>query len=76
MSLFLVALAGLIALALVFVLSPLLRASQFSGALVAANSARRSNLHVLREQLAALEAEHVNGASSTARRASRSNAAH
>ncbi|MBP6853661.1 MAG: c-type cytochrome biogenesis protein CcmI [Rhodoferax sp.] len=62
MSLFLVALAGLIALALVFVLPPLLRASQFSGALVAANSARRSNLHVLREQLAALEAEHVNGA--------------
>jgi cytochrome c-type biogenesis protein CcmH len=46
----------------VFVLPPLLRASQFSGALVAANSARRSNVHVLREQLAALEAEHVNGA--------------
>ncbi len=62
MSLFLIALAGLIALALVFVLPPLLRASQFSGALVAANSARRSNVHVLREQLAALEAEHVNGA--------------
>jgi cytochrome c-type biogenesis protein CcmH len=62
MSVFLVALAGLIALALVFVLPPLLRATRLPAADLAADAARRANLQVLREQLAALDAEHANGA--------------
>ncbi len=62
MSVFLVALAGLIALALVFVLPPLLRATRLPAADVAADAARRANLQVLREQLAALDAEHASGA--------------
>lgn len=62
MSLFLVGLAGLIALALVFVLPPLLRAAPRVAPDQADDAARRANLKVLREQLAALEAEHAGGA--------------
>lgn len=62
MSLFLVGLAGLIALALVFVLPPLLRNAPIPHDRVAVDAARRANLQVLREQLAALEAEHASGA--------------
>jgi cytochrome c-type biogenesis protein CcmH len=61
MSVFLVGLAGLIALALVFVLPPLLRNTQVSPADAAGDAARRANLQVLREQLAALDAEHASG---------------
>jgi cytochrome c-type biogenesis protein CcmH len=59
---FLLGLAGLIALALVFVLPPLLRATRLPAPDNAADAARRANLQVLREQLAALEAEHASGA--------------
>ena len=62
MSFFLVGLAGLIALALVFLLPPLLRATRVPSERVAADAARRANLQVLREQLAALDAEHASGA--------------
>ena len=62
MSFFLVGLAGLIALALVFVLPPLLRSARVPAERVAADAARRANLQVLREQLAALDAEHATGA--------------
>jgi len=65
MSVFLVALAGLIALALVFVLPPLLRNTQVPAADTTGDAARRANLQVLREQLAALDAEHANGALDT-----------
>jgi cytochrome c-type biogenesis protein CcmH len=62
MSVFLLGLAGLIALALVFVLPPLLRATRLPAPDTAAYAARHANLQVLREQLAALEAEHASGA--------------
>lgn len=62
MSLFLVGLAGLIALALVFVLPPLLRVARVPQERIASDAARRANLLVLREQLDALEAEHASGA--------------
>ncbi len=62
MSLFLVGLAGLIALALVLVLPPLLRASPRGVPDQAGDAARRANLKVLREQLATLDAEHEGGA--------------
>lgn len=62
MSLFLVGLAGLIAVALVFVLPPLLRVARVPQERIAGDAARRANLQVLREQLAALEAEHASGA--------------
>ena len=62
MSFFLVGLAGLIALALVFVLPPLLRTGRVPPQQVSTDAARRANLQVLREQLAALEAEHASGA--------------
>ena len=62
MSLFLVGLAGLIAVALVFVLTPLLRVTKLPQERIAGDAARRANLQVLREQLAALEAEHASGA--------------
>jgi cytochrome c-type biogenesis protein CcmH len=62
MSLFLVGLAGLIALALVFVLPPLLRVARVPQDRIASDAARRANLLVLREQLDALEAEHASGA--------------
>ncbi len=62
MSFFLVGLAGLIALALVFVLPPLLRTGRVAPQQVSTDAARRANLQVLREQLAALEAEHASGA--------------
>lgn len=65
MSVFLVALAGLIALALVFVLPPLLRNTQVPAADATGGAARRANLQVLREQLAALDAEHASGALDT-----------
>jgi cytochrome c-type biogenesis protein CcmH len=62
MSLFLVGLAGLIALALVFVLPPLLRVARVPQERIASDAARRANLLVLREQLDALQAEHASGA--------------
>ena len=62
MSVFLVGLAGMIALALVFVLPPLLRATQPVPADAAGDAARQANLQVLREQLAALDAELASGA--------------
>jgi len=62
MSLFLVGLAGLIALALVFVLPPLLRVARVPQDRIASDAARRANLLVLREQLDALQAEHASGA--------------
>lgn len=62
MSLFLVGLAGLIALALVFVLPPLLRVARVPQESIAVDAARRANLQVLREQLGTLEAEHASGA--------------
>ena len=62
MSMFLVALAGLIALALVFVLPPLLRNAHLPPADARGDAARHANLQVLREQLAALDAEHASGA--------------
>ena len=62
MSVFLIGLAGLIALALVFVLPPLLRATRVPVAESVADAARQANLQVLREQLLALDAEHASGA--------------
>lgn len=62
MSVFLVGLAGLVALALVFVLPPLLRGAQEPLAEATNGAARRANLQVLREQLAALDAELASGA--------------
>jgi cytochrome c-type biogenesis protein CcmH len=62
MSVFLVGLAGLIALALVFVLPPLLRVARVPQERIASDAARRANLLVLREQLDALQAEHASGA--------------
>lgn len=61
MSLFLVGLAGLIAVALLFVLTPLLRVARVPQERIAGDAARRANLQVLREQLAALDAEHAGG---------------
>jgi len=62
MSFFLVGLAGLIALALIFLLPPLLRTAPLPQARIAADAPRRANLQVLREQLTALEVEHASGA--------------
>ncbi len=62
MSVFLVGLGGLIALALILILPPLLRATRVPAADLSADAARRANLQVLREQLAALDAEHASGA--------------
>ena len=62
MSVFLVGLGGLIALALILILPPLLRATRVPAADLSADAARRANLQVLREQLAALDVEHASGA--------------
>ncbi|MEO8541948.1 MAG: c-type cytochrome biogenesis protein CcmI [Burkholderiaceae bacterium] len=57
MSLFLVGMLGLIALALGFVLPPLLRRKPGVSTAATVLDARRANLQVLREQLASLEAD-------------------
>lgn len=62
MSVFLIGLAVLIALALLVVLPPLLRVAQVPASDAGADAARRANLQVLREQLRALDAEHAGGA--------------
>ncbi len=61
-SVFLIGLALLIALALAFVLPTLLRRSDAVPASTAPDAARQANLRVLREQLRALDAEHASGA--------------
>ena len=61
MSMFLVYVLGLIALALVIVLPTLLRRRSEGAVAAVALDAGHSNLKVLREQLAALEADHVAG---------------
>lgn len=65
-SVFLIGLALLIALALAFVLPTLLRRSEAvpssTASSAAPGAARQANLRVLREQLQALEAEHASGA--------------
>lgn len=65
-SIFLLCLVALVALALLFLLPPLLRRQEApAGAAPAtggADDAQRANLQVLREQLAALDAEHASGA--------------
>ncbi len=62
MSLFLVFFAGLVALALLLLLPGLLRRRGPAHAVAGAVDARRANLAVLREQLAALDAELRSGA--------------
>ena len=63
MSIFLILLAALIALALLFLLPPLLRRHEEARPDPGAgDDARRANLQVLREQLAALDAELAAGA--------------
>lgn len=57
MSMFLVGMLGLIALALGMVLPPLLRRKPVASDSLAAVDARRANLQVLRDQLAAVEAD-------------------
>jgi cytochrome c-type biogenesis protein CcmH len=57
MSMFLIGMLGLIALALGMVLPPLLRRKPVASGSVAAVDARRANLQVLRDQLAAVEAD-------------------
>lgn len=61
MSMFLVYVLGLIALALLIVLPTLLRRRSEGAAAAAALDAGHSNLKVLREQLAVLEADHLAG---------------
>lgn len=61
MSMFLVGMLGLIALALGIVLPPLLRRKTAVPPAGSGVDARRANLRVLREQLAALEADHAAG---------------
>ncbi len=62
MSMFLVFFAGLIALALLMLLPGLLRRQALAAPVRSAVDARRANLAVLREQLAALDAELGSGA--------------
>ena len=61
MSVFLIGFAGLLALALLLLLPPLLRAAPASSNAAGAMDAQRANLHILREQLAALDAELASG---------------
>ena len=61
MSFFLIGFAALIALALVLLLPPLLRSAPDSGSAGNAVDAQRANLLILREQLAALDAELASG---------------
>ena len=61
MSVFLICFAALVLLALLILLPPLMRRNANSGATGAAQDAGRANLAVLREQLAALDAEHAAG---------------
>ena len=61
MSLFLVLFAALVALALLLLLPTLMRSKALRAPDASAPDARRANLQVLREQLAALDAEHAAG---------------
>ena len=61
MSVFLIGFAGLLALALLLLLPPLLRAAPASSNAAGAMDAQRANLQILREQLAALDAEQASG---------------
>ena len=61
MSVFLICFAALVVLALLILLPPLMRRHADTGATRAAQDAGRANLSVLREQLAALDAEHAAG---------------
>ena len=61
MSVFLIGFAGLLALALLLLLPPLLRAAPASSNAGGAMDAQRANLQILREQLAALDAEQASG---------------
>ena len=61
MSVFLICFAALVLLALLILLPPLMRRNADSGATGAAQDGGRANLAVLREQLAALDAEHAAG---------------
>ena len=61
MSVFLIGFAGLLALALLLLLPPLLRAAPASSNAGGAMDAQRANLQILREQLAALDAELASG---------------
>lgn len=61
MSVFLIGFAGLLALALLLLLPPLLRAAPASSNAAGAMDAQRANLQILREQLAALDAELASG---------------
>ena len=62
MSVFLIGFAGLITLALLLLLPPLLRAAPAGSDAGGAMDAQRANLQILREQLAALDAELASGA--------------
>lgn len=61
MSVFLICFAALVVLALLILLPPLMRRNAASGSAGAAPDAGRANLAVLREQLAALDADHAAG---------------
>ena len=61
MSVFLICFAALVVLALLILLPPLMRRNAASASAGAAPDAGRANLAVLREQLAALDAEHAAG---------------
>ena len=61
MSVFLIGFAGLITLALLLLLPPLLRTAPAASDAGGAMDAQRANLQILREQLAALDAELASG---------------
>ena len=61
MSVFLICFAALVVLALLILLPPLMRRNAGVGSAAAAQDAGRANLAVLRDQLAALDAEHAAG---------------
>jgi cytochrome c-type biogenesis protein CcmH len=61
MTVFLICFAALVVLALLILLPPLMRRNEDSGMAVAAQDPGRANLAVLREQLAALDAERAAG---------------
>ena len=61
MSVFLICFAALVVLALLILLPPLMRRNAGVGSAAATQDAGRANLAVLRDQLAALDAEHAAG---------------